>query len=329
LVLVHLLLTTCAALADGTPGVVGWALALVGLTAAVYVRAVLAVGLSWRRVGLLLAAPLVVVRLAGLIVAGLVRRRPTGWEGAPPVGADRSEPVPRPVMGRIETRFARRPARVMRLLHGPFVHSRQRRSPFVALTFDDGPHPVHTPEVLDRLRRYGVTATFFLVGERAGAAPHIVHRIAAAGHALGNHTLSHPRFGLLSLSAPRRELERCQELLPDARVFRPPFGRLTPGVWLAARRLGLPVVTWSVDSGDWQCASEAEALSCARTVLGAVRPGDIVLLHDDRPWIGAILDVLLPGLAARGLLDPTAGAPDPRRRSPVRQSSGRAVRTAS
>jgi hypothetical protein len=104
---------------------------------------------------------------------------------------------------------------------------------------------------------------------------------------------------------------------------------LTPGVWLAARRLGLPVVTWSVDSGDWQCASETEALICARTVLGAVRPGDIVLLHDDRPWIGAILDVLLPGLAARGLLDTAAGAPDRHRPTSVRQSTGRPVRTAS
>jgi peptidoglycan/xylan/chitin deacetylase (PgdA/CDA1 family) len=215
------------------------------------------------------------------------------------------------------------------MLHRPFVRDREGGSPFVALTFDDGPHPVHTPAVLDRLGRYGAPATFFLVGERVAAAPHLPDAIAGAGHALGNHTLSHPRFRGLAFADPLHEISRCKELVPGAVSFRPPFGRLTPGVWLAARRLGLPVVTWSVDSGDWQCRTAAEASACARQVLELVRPGDIVLLHDDRPWIELILDVLLPGLAARGLLE-SAPAAVPERAlvgAPRRRPSG-PVRTA-
>ena len=162
--------------------------------------------------------------------------------------------------------------------------------------------------MLDRLRRHRAGATFFQVGARAAAAPAAAAAVAAAGHAVGNHTHTHPRFRLLSLAAPVWELARCRRRVPGARAFRPPYGRLTPGVWWAARRLGLEVVTWSVDSRDWECRSAADAEACARAVLAAVRPGDVVLLHDDRPWAGAILDVLLPGLAARGLLEPAPAA---------------------
>jgi peptidoglycan/xylan/chitin deacetylase (PgdA/CDA1 family) len=307
LVLLHLFLTTAFVLAVAEPVYVWWALALVALTAAVYLRAVLAVGLSWRRIGLLLATPLVVARLAWLALAGVVRRRSGGWEEPaptdthPPKG---SATAPTPVTG--TQQFARRPARLMRFLHGVFVTSRSERSSFVSLTFDDGPHSVYTPAVLDRLRRYQTTATFYLIGERIATAPHLPELIAGEGHALGNHTYSHPRFAALSRAEPLRELTRCQDSVPYAGTFRPPFGRLTPGVLLAARRLGLPVVMWSIDSGDWQCESADDAIACAHQVLELVRPGDIVLLHDDRPWIEPILDVLLPGLVSRGLLEAPA-----------------------
>lgn len=327
LVLTHLLVTSVAALTGGDAPLVGWALGLVGLTAALYLRAVAAVGLSWRRAQLLLAAPVVVARLAWLTAAGLGRRRQSGWEA--PTDRVRDAPAARAsaAAGPAHPVFARRPAWVVRMFHRPFVRDRNGGAPFVSLTFDDGPHPVHTPAVLDRLGRYGVPATFFLVGERVVAAPRLPGTIAAAGHALGNHTFAHPRFWGLALADPLREIGRCQELVPEASSFRPPFGRLTPGVWLAARRLGLPVVTWSVDSGDWRCRTAAEAVACARQVLELVRPGDIVLLHDDRPWVELILDVLLPDLAQRGLLESVPGpvrersAPPGTRARPARASA--------
>jgi peptidoglycan/xylan/chitin deacetylase (PgdA/CDA1 family) len=156
--------------------------------------------------------------------------------------------------------------------------------------------------VLDRLRAFDTPAAFFLVGQRVASAPQLPEQIAATGHVVGNHTFSHRRFGWCDIASSLADVTRCQQLLPDAKWFRPPFGRLTPGLWLAARRLGLQCVNWSLDSGDWQCRSEADATACAAQVLELARPGDIVLFHDDHRWIGPILDLVLPGLADRGLL---------------------------
>ena len=168
--------------------------------------------------------------------------------------------------------------------------------PRILLTFDDSPHPVYTPAVLDRLAAFAVTAAFFLVGTRI-TDPSLVTRIADAGHALGNHTFAHatPRWRDLGGS----DVRKCQAAVPGATLFRPPLGRLTPGLWLAARRLKLTCVNWSLDSGDWRCRSEADAVLCAQEVLELVRPGDIVLFHDDHRWIVPILDVVLPALASQ------------------------------
>lgn len=192
--------------------------------------------------------------------------------------------------------FARRAHRAKRLAVAPFARTRAAGSD-ILLTFDDGPHPEHTPAVLERLAAFGVRAAFFLVGNRI-ADPALVSRIRADGHIIGNHTFSHavPRWRDASV---RADCAKCQELIPDATLFRPPLGKLTPGNWLAARRLGLKCVLWSLDSGDWRCRTAADAKVCAKEVLELVRPGDIVLLHDDHRWIGPILDVMLPALAVR------------------------------
>ena len=194
--------------------------------------------------------------------------------------------------------FARRPHWLKRAALGTFIqHTSPKCKRGVLLTFDDGPHPVHTPAVLERLERFHLTAAFFLVGKHVDAAPLLPERIASAGHALGNHTFSHRRFGWSDIALSHADVRQCQERIPDAKLFRPPFGRLTPGLWLAARRLGLTCMNWSLDSGDWKCRSAADADGCARQVLQRVRPGDIVLFHDNHEWIGPILDVVLPGLA--------------------------------
>jgi peptidoglycan/xylan/chitin deacetylase (PgdA/CDA1 family) len=168
--------------------------------------------------------------------------------------------------------------------------------PPVLLTFDDGPYPEYTPAVLDRLAAFSLTAAFFLVGKRI-ADTALVRRIADTGHFLGNHTFSHEVPRWRDFASAHADVARCQELVPAARLFRPPLGRLTPGLWLAARRLKLMCVNWSLDSGDWRCRSESDAMTCAAEVLELIRPGDIVLFHDDHRWIGPILDVVLPGLA--------------------------------
>jgi peptidoglycan-N-acetylglucosamine deacetylase len=164
----------------------------------------------------------------------------------------------------------------------------------ILLTFDDGPHPEHTPTVLGRLAKFNLTAAFFIVGKRIADLA-LVQHIADAGHILGNHTFSHetPRWSDIRVSLA--DVAKCQELVPGARLFRPPLGKLTPGLWLAARRQRLRCVNWSLDSGDWRCRSESDAAICAAEVLKLVRPGDVLLFHDDHRWIGPILDAVLPG----------------------------------
>ena len=192
--------------------------------------------------------------------------------------------------------FARRTNWLKRAALAPFSRTRCAGSD-VWLTFDDGPHSEHTPAVLDRLAAFDVRAAFFLVGKRI-ADPALVKRITAAGHTLGNHTFAHTVPRWRDIQEPRADVRKCQQLVPDAILFRPPLGKLRPGSWFAAKRLGLECVHWSLDSGDWQCRSEADAIQCAREVLELVRPGDIVLFHDDHRWIAPILDVVLPALAA-------------------------------
>ena len=172
----------------------------------------------------------------------------------------------------------------------------------VRLTFDDGPHPAFTPAVLDRLAASRHQGAFFLVGNRVAATPHVAAAIHAAGHTVGNHTFSHPRLPWSDTALSLAELRRCQEVLPGATHFRPPFGRLTPGLWRAARRLGLAPAGWSLDAHDWRCRTAADAIAAARRLVAAVRPGDVILLHDDRPTVLPLLDELLPALRDRGLL---------------------------
>jgi peptidoglycan/xylan/chitin deacetylase (PgdA/CDA1 family) len=169
-------------------------------------------------------------------------------------------------------------------------------APGIGLTFDDGPHPQHTPAVLDRLAAHGLTATFFLVGNRI-TDPALVRRITDAGHEIGNHTFTHavPRWSDIAVSL--RDVVRCQELIPTAKLFRPPLGKLTPGLWLGSRRCGLRLRNWTLDSGDWRCRTAADAATCAAEVLALVRPGDVILFHDDHQWIAPILDRVLPALA--------------------------------
>jgi peptidoglycan-N-acetylglucosamine deacetylase len=194
--------------------------------------------------------------------------------------------------------FARRTHFLKRLALAPFARTRAHGSR-VQLTFDDGPHPQHTPAVLERLAAFGVTAAFFFVGHRVSD-PALVARVAEAGHLLGNHTFAHtaPR----GFASAREEVRACQALVPGATLFRAPLGELTLALWRAACREHLECVHWSLDSGDWRCRSETDAETCASEVLELVRPGDVILFHDDHASVLPILDAVLPALKEKGLL---------------------------
>lgn len=185
----------------------------------------------------------------------------------------------------------------------------------VYLTFDDGPHPEHTPRVLDVLERHGAHATFFLIGDMAARHPALVRRIAAAGHAIGNHSHTHPEFRRLPLPRQLDEIARADAALHGilgARPipFRTPRGALPPRLvtHLAAR--GRPIVYWSYDTLDYRRPDAEQLLAMLRAEPPVA--GDIVLMHDDGPVAATILDTLLPDWQAAGLravaLPPGLGA---------------------
>jgi peptidoglycan-N-acetylglucosamine deacetylase len=126
----------------------------------------------------------------------------------------------------------------------------------IALTFDDGPNPAWTPQLLDTLAQHNVRATFFLLGGFAQGEPDLVRRIAAAGHLLGNHSWSHPDLSRTSSAQIREELRRTSETLAQIagapiRFFRPPFGARRPAVFRIARELELSPVLWNAMTRDW------------------------------------------------------------------------------
>ena len=157
----------------------------------------------------------------------------------------------------------------------------------MALTFDDGPNEPHTLQLLEILAEYEAKATFFLIGKYVRRRPEIVRALLSAGHAIGNHTESHPNLILVSARRLREELESCKKALEDAsgessRWFRPPFGGRRPNVLRTAQELGMKSVMWSVSSYDWNATSSQQIVEkITRQVEGrSRRQSEIILLHD-------------------------------------------------
>lgn len=172
------------------------------------------------------------------------------------------------------------------------------------LTFDDGPHPEHTPRLLDLLAEHGVKATFFLVGSAVEQHPAVVERIVREGHALGNHSWSHPRFGELPVAAQLEEIDRCDAMLArfdglQRHAFRPPRGELSLALMWHMWRQGRRIVYWTHDSMDYR---KGPARELARA-LGSkpLVAGDIVLMHDDDDCARDMLGELLPVWQSRGM----------------------------
>lgn len=180
--------------------------------------------------------------------------------------------------------------------------------PRVALTFDDGPSPAHTPKILDILARFDVRATFYVVGTMVERSPGIVRRAASEGHAVANHTHEHPlgaSFAERSRAQIREQIDRLQRVLRQLGItptsFRPPGGSWSDVVRDEAAARGMRTVLWSLDSEDWRGATAQEL---TERVLAEARPGSIILLHDgggDRSATVEALPAIIRGLRERGL----------------------------
>lgn len=179
----------------------------------------------------------------------------------------------------------------------------------VYLTFDDGPDPDWTPQILDALAEARMHATFFAIGEQALREPALVRRIAAQGHAIGNHTFSHRHPWLMTPQAARSQVRDGAHALSDLlghppRLYRPPHGRERPCMAEEAELLGEHVVLWNLSALDWGPFGSASRIE---NRLGQVRAHDIVLMHDGRnrhnrpDQLLQVLAVFLHDLARRGL----------------------------
>lgn len=141
-------------------------------------------------------------------------------------------------------------------LFGPTI-CRTNSARKLAITFDDGPNPAITPKLLDLLDRYQAKATFFLIGRFARECPELVKEVSSRGHAVGNHTDTHPNLSLLAPTQIRAELRLCHEAISNTlgtlpKWFRPPFGFRNPWVIPAASDLGYQTVMWTLIPGDWR-----------------------------------------------------------------------------
>ena len=152
----------------------------------------------------------------------------------------------------------------------------------IALTFDDGPHPQYTEEILGILAEFDIRATFFVIGENVTYYPTVFETVVAAGHEIGNHTFSHPHMQNESSDSLMAQMQRTQTLLQDKGVkgthlFRPPAGVCSNAVCQAASKMGYDIILWTVDTHDWRHVSKE---SIVKTVKNSVKSGDIILFHD-------------------------------------------------
>ncbi len=145
------------------------------------------------------------------------------------------------------------------------------------LTFDDGPHPRITNNVLDLLAQYDAKATFFCIGHRVIDHPDVYQRLIAEGHAVGNHTHRHLNGWKTRDEKYLADIHQAAGSI-DSKLFRPPYGRLSWSQFKKVGKMGLKTVMWTVLSGDYEKRLSREA--CAERTLGNIAPGTIYLFHD-------------------------------------------------
>ncbi len=175
----------------------------------------------------------------------------------------------------------------------------------IALTFDDGPHPGRTPEILDILEKYNIKATFFVIGENVNYYPEVFQRIVAEGHEIGNHTYSHKVLTDCNEKDLKEEIELFNKALENYEPkpilnIRPPEGGYGNCLKEFASLNDYNIVLWSVDTMDW---AHRSVENIVETVLSETSGGDIILMHDfisgKSPTPDA-LEIIIPKLIERG-----------------------------
>ena len=159
------------------------------------------------------------------------------------------------------------------------VYFEKKNRKVVALTFDDGPNPATTNQALDTLSKYGIKATFFVLGKNVSGNEEILKRMKADGHVIGNHSWSHPVLSKLSLDEAKKQITDTEAALTkvlgsSSKLMRPPYGAITDDI---RNSLDLSFIMWDVDSLDWKSKNEASILT---EIQRQVKNGSIILMHD-------------------------------------------------
>jgi len=175
----------------------------------------------------------------------------------------------------------------------------------IALTIDDGPSPVYTPQILQLLDKYQVTATFSMIGLQVDAHPGTAREVAAAGHMIANHTWSHVDLAVLSPVVIADQMNRATDAIHAVTgrvptLFRAPYGAWSPVVLRHCVQTGMTPLDWSVDPRDW---SRPGVASIIGNIMRNTKTGSIILEHDgggNRSQTVAALKIVLPRLLAAG-----------------------------
>lgn len=174
----------------------------------------------------------------------------------------------------------------------------------IALTFDDGPHPQYTPDLLDVLKELDVKATFFVIGYKAEQYPEIIKRIVGEGHTLGHHSYCHKNnFAWLSTQKVKEEIQKTIDLLESISgkksiYFRPPFGVTNPNIARAVKELKLTSVGWSLRSYDTTYTPDM----VINKIRKKVKSGDIILLHDHLSTTSQTVTTIVEECKKEGLI---------------------------
>ncbi|GIP56718.1 polysaccharide deacetylase family protein [Paenibacillus woosongensis] len=202
----------------------------------------------------------------------------------------------------------------------PAVNAADANCPngYVGLTFDDGPNPGNTTNLLNALKQSGLRATMFNTGQNAQNYPSLVRDQVSAGMWVGNHSYTHPHMTTLSSSQMSSEITRTQQAIQSAtgsapKLFRPPYGETNATLKSILSQNGLTEVLWNVDSQDWNGASTAQIVAAA----GRLQNGDVILMHDQYQATLQAIPQIAQNLKNRGLcsgmISPSTGravAPD-------------------
>jgi peptidoglycan-N-acetylglucosamine deacetylase len=175
--------------------------------------------------------------------------------------------------------------------------------PYIAMTFDDGPHATNTAKLLDMVAKRHIKLTFFVLGQCVQENPAVLQREVAEGHEIGNHSWSHPNLAKLSDEAVRSQLRRTDDLIVKTagvkpKLMRPPYGELTrrQRIWVN-HDFNYKVILWDVDPLDWK--RPGPSIVASRIIAGA-RPGSIILSHDIHPPTIEAMPQVFDALLAKG-----------------------------